>query len=462
MDGGSHCVDQAPAVVHEHTTSRFHDFLHRVGHVQGHLPLVLADAVIDVRERNAVAVDARLAHRDPVVGVREHLAVRVHLEPGRMPRLDLLLERCAEAGDGRRQRVRTGDAGAGVPELHAEAAQVVTPAPRPVIEARHVDVLPSDAAVVASGRPGQRGKVPDRVQADLLAEIAPDDVRPVADAVGVRGGCGVQQDACGIHATGADDDNARQNLALRPGAAVEVLHPARKPVLSGEDTGHHGIRDDFEASGLLCEGQQVIRGTEERRRVAARAAVSAVVACGEPTGRTRHVGAPAGHDRDVELSHALLQQALAAPRSRRRLQKFAAGQGIGIVGAAAHANHLLDPVVVGRNVRIGDRPRDLPPVTIRRLEVELGVPETHPPPDVRLPAMPPHARELERAFLRRVVRLLLRVEEKVRRPLAACAPLPRFPWLHVRPVPGAIELLPRIQQQHVDSLSSQVPGSHAA
>ena len=188
------------------------------------------------------------------------------------------------------------------------------------------------------------------------------------------------------------------------------------------------------------EGQQVIGRVEERGRVAALAAVAAVVARGEAAHRLRHIGAPAGHDRDVHLPERLLQQPLAAPGRRRRQQELAPRQRVGIVGAAADADQLFDLVVVRRDVRVADRPRDLPSVVRRALEVEIGVAEAHAAPDVRLAAMTPDANQLERLVGRRQVRLLLRVEEELRRLLAlgrALAPLPR---LHVRPERAAIEL----------------------
>ena len=72
---------------------------------------------------------------------------------------------------------------------------------------------------------------------------------------------------------------------------------------------------------------------------------------------------------------------LAAPFCSRRSPQRGAGGGcrnllpgsdVGIVGAAAHADQLLDLVVVGRDVGVGDRPRDLPAVALGALEVHLA------------------------------------------------------------------------------------------
>ena len=168
------------------------------------------------------------------------------------------------------------------------------------------------------------------------------------------------------------------------------------------------------------------------------------------------------HDRDVHLAERLLQQPLAAARRRRRQEELAPGQRVGIVGAAADANQLLDLVVVRRHVRVADRPGDLPAVFRGALEVEIGVAQAHAAPHVGLPAVPPDPNQLERLVGRREIRLLLRVEEELRRLLALRGALAPLPGLHVRPERAAIELGARVEHQHVDAFARQVPGGHAA
>ena len=92
-------VEIAPLVVDQHAAGGLDDLLERVGHVLGHLPLVLADVVIDVQQRHAVSIDARRIDGDAVVRVRKRLTERMNLEPRRMAPLDLSLQRCAEPGD---------------------------------------------------------------------------------------------------------------------------------------------------------------------------------------------------------------------------------------------------------------------------------------------------------------------------------------------------------------------------
>ena len=54
-----------------------------------------------------------------------------------------------------------------------------------MVEARHVDVLAADAAVVAGRRADEPREEAAHVEADLLAEVAADHVGAVADAVRV-------------------------------------------------------------------------------------------------------------------------------------------------------------------------------------------------------------------------------------------------------------------------------------
>ena len=95
-------------------------------------------------------------------------------------------------------------------------------------------------------------------------------------------------------------------------------------------------------------------------------------------------------------------------------------------------------------------------------EVELRVAQADAAPDVRLAAVSPDARQLERPSVRRQVRLLLRVEEELRRSLAARRALARLPRLDVRPELRPIELVAGVEQQDVDALLRQVPRRHAA
>ena len=97
--------------------------------------------------------------------------------------------------------------------------------------------------------------------------------------------------------------------------------PFARPLVVDQDARDDGVRADLELAGLQRERQQVIGRAEERRGVAARAAVAAVVAGGKAARRPRHVGAPAGDDRDAELV------ASPSPAAARRSAAPAAAAG---------------------------------------------------------------------------------------------------------------------------------------
>ncbi len=270
----------------------------------------------------------------------------------------------------------------------------------------------------------------------------------------------VQEDAGRIDAACPDDDDLGQHLPLGAGPAVEVLDALGEPAAIDQDAGRHRVGSDLEPAGLERERQQVIGGVEERRRVAARPAGAAVVTGRKASRWPRQVGAPAGNDRDAERSGGTLQEPFAAARRRRGLEVPAAGQRIGVVCAAAHANHLFDTVVVGGDVVVRDGPRNLPSVTLRPLEVEGRVAQADAPPDVRLAAVAPDPHQIERPGLRRQVRLLLDVEEELGRMLAPCGPFARLPGLDVRPELAAIEPPAGIEEDDLDPVGREVPGGH--
>ena len=320
--------------------------------------------------------------------------------------------------------MRAVDAGAGVPELRAEPPQVVAASARQMVEARHVDMLATDPAIVLRGSPNERREVAGHVEPNLLAQVATDDVRPVAEPVGVPLRLRVEQNAGRVDAARAEDDDLPADLLLGAGAPIEVLHAGCKTRVTGENPCDDGVRANLELSGLHRERQQVIGRTEEGSRVASRAAVATVVTRGKSAGRTRHVGAAAGHYGDAELRHAALQQALATSRPRRRLEKLAPGKGVRVVSAATDADELLDLIVVGRDIGVRDRPRDLPAVALGRLEIHLRVAQAHATPHVRLAAVSPDPGEREWPSGGREVRLFLGVEEEG---LGAARRAPRVP-----------------------------------
>ena len=215
-------------------------------------------------------------------------------------------------------------------------------------------MLASDAAVVARRPAGQRRHPADVIEADLLAQVAADDVQLLPMPFGYAVDFGLSR-------MRVESTQLAPTITTLPSTSCSapvlrsMLDAARLALVVDQDACDDRVRPDLELAGLQRERDQVIGGAEERRRVAAGAAPAAVVAGREAARRPGHVGAAAGDDVDAQRLRAFLQQPLGAA-GRRRLQELAARQRLGVVVAAADADHLLDLVVVRRDVGVGDRP----------------------------------------------------------------------------------------------------------
>ena len=212
------------------------------------------------------------------------------------------------------------------------------------------------------------------MQADLLAQVAADHVGAVADAVRVLLRLRVEQDARRVDAAGADDRRpCASTCCSAPVWRSKYCTPFARPLSSTRMRADDGVRADLELAGLERERQQVIGGAEERRRVAAGAAVAAVVARREAARRLASCWR--GGRRRSECR--AVPRAFCSSRSPQRgagggCRNLLPGSESGIVVAAADADQLFDLVVVRRDVRVGDRPGNLPAVALGRLEVHLA------------------------------------------------------------------------------------------
>ena len=331
-----------------------------------------------------------------------------------------------------------------------------------MIEARQIDVLAADAVVVLHRRADQFRNEAIHVQADLFGQIAADDVAGVADTVGILARFGVQQDARGIDAGCRDDHHSRTYAAFFFGDAIEVLHAAGAAFGVVEDASHYGVVDHFDAAGLEGRLDQIVGGIEERADIAAFAAGSAVVAGGVSIVRAgeRPRGDP--KPRDAYALGRFLQQAFAAARRRRRKMEAAAGKRVEVVIAAADADELIDPVVVGRDVFVADGPGDLPAVPVGAGKVEVGVAERDASPDIGLAAASPDPNEVEGLSRQRVVGC----SRLSRKNSGGCWPASSLraasqglTWLQNW---ARLNLVPGVQHEDVESLSGKVPGGHPA
>src|SRR5439155_5777901 len=186
-------------------------------------------------------------------------------------------ERSAEAGKLAREVVDAVGAAAGVPELRAPSAQVVAAEAGTVVEPRHVHVLAADPAIVLPGLAVEIGEEALHVDPDLLAEVAPDHVGAVADAVGMALRLRVQENAGGVDAARPEHHHLAQHLPLLPGLPIEVLDPPGEAALVDQDAGGHRVGADLELARLHRERKQVVGGAEEGGRVASASTLAAVV-----------------------------------------------------------------------------------------------------------------------------------------------------------------------------------------
>src|SRR4051812_47905646 len=148
----------------------------------------------------------------------------MNLEPCRVAPFDLFLQRSAEARNAIRSFLRAIPVRPRVPELRAESAQVVAAAAGSMVEPRHIDMLTADAAIVPRRRTFEGRQISTRVQPDLFAEVTPDHVGSIAEAVRVPRRFRVEQNSCRVDAARSKDDDLAANLLFGAGSSIEILH----------------------------------------------------------------------------------------------------------------------------------------------------------------------------------------------------------------------------------------------
>ena len=236
-----------------------------------------------------------------------------------------------------------------------------------VVEARHVGVFAADAAVVARCRPVQRRHEAARMEAHLLAEVAADDVAAVADAVRI-GRVEVELSRMRVVSTQLAPITTTLPSTCRSARSCGRSTARRfaRPVVVHQHARDDGVGADLELAGLQGVGQQVVGRAEERRRVAAAAALPAVMARRKAVVRHRLDCATDPHERHLEPLSRARQRDLTAAHLRRRQEVLAARQRVGIVVATAHADQLIDLVVVRRDVGCNESARGCPSRHARR------------------------------------------------------------------------------------------------
>ena len=232
---------------------------------------------------------------------------------------------------------------------------------RLVVEAREVDVRAVDAVVVVETVAVERGHDAAQIQANLLAQIAADDVAAVPDAVGMLLRGRVEQDPRRVDAARAHDHDPASTWRSSPVTRSKYWTPFARPRSSTRiraATAFERISSFLVSSASGADDRPCRRRTRCRSRVrTCRSNGTARRRCGtwscwrggcgrtacRPWGRAASAGA----------------RRTAAPAAACVI---AARQHLGVVVSPAHADQLIDLVVVRRHVGVADGPRNLPAV----------------------------------------------------------------------------------------------------
>ena len=172
------------------------------------------------------------------------------------------------------------------------------------------------------------------------------------------------------------------HLDLLPGGGVDVGHARGAPLVVGRHLPGHGPGDHLQPAGREGRGKEDGGHGEVGVGGAASTALPAVVA-----GRASVVGP--GDDREARgnagnagLPRRLLDQALVAAGLRRG-QEDAVGLVLEALVGAEEPHQALEPVVVGGDVVVGDRPVVPVAVAAAPLEVPGAEPQRDAAPVVR-------------------------------------------------------------------------------
>ena len=279
----------------------------------------------------------------------------------------------------------------------------------------------------------------------------------------------------------AEHDRLREHLALGAGDAVHVVDAAAAAGVVQLHVAHHRVRDEGQPSGGRGRRQRAGGARVVGAGRAPAAAGAAVVAGRTSThGRGEDRRAPDGEGAPELLLERLARDHLAAVERHGR-QEHAVGKLRDAFGLSADADEALDPVVVGRELGVLERPVRSEAVAARRLHVVVADAVALTAPHDRLAAHVPAADPGERAVLGRRVRAVVVVDEQVVRVLVALVALlldrllllqgPGRPLAAQRHlvgelvlgvVDGRVELAPGLQHRHRQAGLGQLPGRPAA
>ena len=233
---------------------------------------------------------------------------------------------------------------------------------------RHVDVVAADAVLVVRNVVHHFGNEAPDVGPGGIGEILPDDSARVCEAVRKLRRLRVEHQARGLARARGKHDHARISVPLGAALRIDVRHAAGEPAIVQRDFAGHRVGDERQSSRLERRRDQHIGRREIRVRLAAAAALPAVVTRHSAIVRLRDHREARGNAPDVEPVGRVLHHQLVAARRWRR-QKIAARMVRQIVVVAEDSDQLVDAIVVGSEIRVCDRPVVTQPIATLRPEI---------------------------------------------------------------------------------------------
>src|SRR5690606_36457166 len=232
----------------------------------------------------------------------------------------------------------------------------------------HVDVGAADAVLVVRHLVDEAGDEPGHVHADRVGEVLSDRSAGVGEALGEEAGPGVEQETRRLACARREHDDARGNVLVLARGLVDVVHARDATVLPDGDLTGHRLGDQRQPSRLQRGANQDPRAGEIGVGPAPAVALSAVVTGGAAVMRPRDDRQARRNAGDIEPVGCLLHQLLVAAGLRRREEDT-----VRVVAkpldAPEDADQPADPVVVGGQVVIANRP--VLPEPVDRLAAEV-------------------------------------------------------------------------------------------
>src|SRR5215472_14528523 len=190
----------------------------------------------------------------------------------------------------------------------------------------------------------------------MAVKMASDNAARIGEPVWIPARPGIEQQARGFDGGAAHDHDSGAGFLLLPRLAVDDRNRAGQTVLIKKDLPRESILAQREVARAPGLGKHAAGCGVNRRYIATIHAVAAVMARGTVIVSAREQRFSYGDDRNPHGRDGALQNGLAAAERQRRQIMLSGGKDLQSVVVAADADHLLDAVVIRRDVVVGDGP----------------------------------------------------------------------------------------------------------